>query len=79
MRTVATLTTARVEAVFEDCGVSCEDASLLERVRLIMAGVPRSPSIPDLDHEHARAACRTLDGEITAYDGPPETVPGRVY
>ena len=79
MRTIAALTPAKVEAVFENCGAACEDAAILQEVRLVMAGVPRSPSIPDLDHEHAMAACRTLGGEILSYDGPPRIIPGRIY
>ena len=79
MKTIAALTPAKVEAVFENCGVVCEDAAILQEVRLVMAGVPRSPSIPDLDSEHARAACRALGGKIIAYDGPPKTIPGLIY
>lgn len=79
MKTIAALTPAKVKAVFENCGVACEDAAILQEVRLVMASVLRSPSIPDLDSEHARAACRALGGEIIAYDDPPKIIPGRIY
>ena len=79
MKTIAALTPAKVEAVFENCGVACEDTAILREVQLVMAGVSRSPSIPDLDSEHARAACHALGGEIIAYDGPPKFIPGRIY